>query len=169
MVLAGFAVLATAPAHADSAPVIVIPSRPGVPIIINGRDASYAVVEGDWGLSRPGAVPVAVIGGAPILPNRVYNRRHSYHPRYGHAPERGRMEVDPQGDRALPDAAESFSRSWSTSPNVLPMNDTPRHSRAPAHSLDADQVPATLTDPQTFSQDVAPPYPPDPRRRQRRH
>jgi hypothetical protein len=29
---------------------IVIPGKPGVPIIINGVDASYAVVEGDWGL-----------------------------------------------------------------------------------------------------------------------
>ena len=47
--------LAAAPARADSGPVIVIPSRPGVPVVINGRDASYAVVEGDWGLARPGA------------------------------------------------------------------------------------------------------------------
>ena len=31
---------------------IVIPGRPGVPIIINGVDASYAVVEGDWGLGK---------------------------------------------------------------------------------------------------------------------
>ncbi len=52
--LAGFAAFATALARADSGPVIVIPSRPGVPVVINGRDASYAVVEGDWGLARPG-------------------------------------------------------------------------------------------------------------------
>jgi len=39
-------------ALADGAPVIVIPGRPGVPIIINGVDASYAVVEGDWGLGK---------------------------------------------------------------------------------------------------------------------
>ena len=75
VVLAGFAALAPATARADSGPVIVIPSRPGVPVVINGRDASYAVVEGDWGLSRPGAVPVTVIGGSPILPNPVYTRR----------------------------------------------------------------------------------------------
>ena len=30
----------------------VIPGRPGVPIIINGVDASYAVVEGDFGLGK---------------------------------------------------------------------------------------------------------------------
>ena len=75
LVLAGVAAFAIAPARADSGPVIVIPSRPGVPIVINGRDASYAVVEGDWGLSRPGAGVVTVIGGSPILPNSVYTRR----------------------------------------------------------------------------------------------
>jgi hypothetical protein len=145
--LAGFAALATAPARAEGeGPVIVIPSRPGVPVIINGRDASYAVVEGDWGLSRPGAVPVTVIGGSPILPNPVYTRRNSYHPTYGRAPERGRNEVEPPADRALPDPAESFSRSWST-------------------SSDTDTVPATITDPATFPQNFNPPVIVDPRRR----
>ena len=88
--LAGFA-LAPVPVRADNGPVIVIPSRPGIPIVINGRDASYAVVEGDWGLSRPGAVPVTVIGGSPLVPNSVYRPRNSYIPRYGRAPERGRI------------------------------------------------------------------------------
>jgi len=144
---AGFAALATAPARAEGeGPVIVIPSRPGVPVVINGRDASYAVVEGDWGLSRPGAVPVTVIGGSPILPNPVYTRRNSYHPKYGRAPERGRNEVEPPADRALPDPAESFSRSWST-------------------SSDADTVPATITDPATFPQNFNPPIVVDLRRR----
>src|SRR4051812_19634259 len=78
--------LALASARADSGPVIVIPSRPGIPIVINGRDASYAVVEGDWGLARPGAVPVTVIGGSLVLPNEVYRRRNSYIPKYGRAP-----------------------------------------------------------------------------------
>src|SRR6185437_13337159 len=31
---------------------LVIPARPGVPVIINGIDASYAVVEGDFGLGK---------------------------------------------------------------------------------------------------------------------
>lgn len=35
-------------ALADNGPVFV-PGRLGVPIIINGVDVSYAVVEGDWG------------------------------------------------------------------------------------------------------------------------
>src|ERR1700712_70225 len=128
MVLAGLA--AYAPARADSGPVIVIPSRPGIPVIINGRDASYAVVEGDWGLSRPGAVPVTVYGGSPVLPNEVYRRRNAYIPKYGRAPERGRYEVEPAADRALPEPAEDFSRSWSTSSDTA--------------------APATITDPATF-------------------
>jgi hypothetical protein len=90
------------------------------------------VVEGDWGLSRPGAVPVTVIGGTPILPNAVDTRRHSYHPRYGRAPERGgRMEQEPAADRTMPDPAESFSRSWSTWSDPT--------------------APATIIDPATFS------------------
>ena len=127
--LASFA-LAPALVRADSGPVIVIPSRPGIPVIINGRDASYAVVEGDWGLSRPGAVPVIVIGGSPVLPNEVYRRRNSYIPKYGRAPERGRYEVEPPADRALPEPAESFSREWSTSSDTA--------------------APVTITDPATF-------------------
>jgi hypothetical protein len=157
MVLAGLA--ATAPARADSGPVIVIPSRPGVPIIINGRDASYAVVEGDWGLSRPGAVPVTVFGGAPVLPNPVYARRNSYHPRYGLAPERGRYEIEPEADRALPDPAENFSRSWSTSSDVTPVHGTPWPSsrRPPSfYPADGDAPPPTITDPQTFPESFAP-------------
>jgi hypothetical protein len=160
--LASFA-LAPALARADSGPVIVIPSRPGIPVIINGRDASYAVVEGDWGLSRPGAVPVTVIGGSLVLPNEVYRRRNSYIPKYGRAPERGRYEVEPAADRALPEPAESFSRSWSTSSDVTPANDTPR--RPNRAQPDPDTVPATITDPETFPQNFNPPVIIDPRRR----
>ena len=126
VVLMGLASFAPAPVRAEGeGPVIVIPNRPGVPVIINGRDASYAVVEGDWGLSRPGAGIVTVIGGSPVLPNPVYTRRNSYHPKYGRAPVRGRNEIEPAADRALPDAAESFSRSWSTSSDITPASDTP--------------------------------------------
>ncbi len=145
--------------RADSHPVIVIPSRPGVPVVINGRDASYAVVEGDWGLSRPGAVPVTVYGGSPIRPNPVYEPRRSYHPRYGRAPDRGRHEIEPASDRPMPEPAESFSRSWSSSSDIQPprqetsRNDTP--DRAPQiGSAGSDIVPATITDPATFQQPI---------------
>ena len=38
-------------ARSETGAVLVIPGRAGVPIIINGVDASYAVDEGDWGLA----------------------------------------------------------------------------------------------------------------------
>ena len=47
---------------------IVIPGRPGVPIIINGVDASYAVVEGDWGLGKGAQVQPTIYGGRYIDP-----------------------------------------------------------------------------------------------------
>jgi hypothetical protein len=152
----GLSALAAVPSRADSGPVIVIPSRPGVPVIINGRDASYAVVEGDWGLARPGHGSVTVIGGTHVLPNSVYRDRNSYHPKYGRAPMRGRSEIEPAADRALPDPAENFSRSWSTSSDVTPVNDRPRPPRHDQsyNSDDPDSAPATITDPQTFPQDL---------------
>ena len=46
MVVSGLAAAAAgAPARAsDTGAVIAIPTRPGVPIVINGRDASSAIV-----------------------------------------------------------------------------------------------------------------------------
>ena len=165
LLTAGFA--AAAPARAEGeGPVIVIPSRPGIPVVINGVDASYAVVEGDWGLARPGAVPVTVIGGAPLLPNEVYSRRRSYHPRYGWVPPRGRYEVEPSPDHPLPEPAESFSRSWSTSSDVRPVSEPPRR----ALSINPPgMVPPTITDPQTYPEDFNPAVAVEPRRRSRRH
>ena len=163
------AALTILPAHAgDEGPVIVIPSRPGIPVVINGVDASYAVVESDWGLARPGAVAVTVYGGSPLYPNPVYTRRNSYHPRYGHAPPRGRMEVEPPADRALPDPAESFSRSWSTSSDVQQTSDKPKpqpyRSEQQYDAAPSDSPPATITDPATYPQNL-PPVIIDPRRR----
>jgi hypothetical protein len=169
LMLSGFAAFAALPARAgDEGPVIVIPSRPGVPIVINGRDASYAVVEGDWGLARPGFVGVTVIGGSPIQPNEVYRRRNSYVPKYGRAPERGRNEIEPAADRALPDPAENFSRSWSTSSDVTPVNDArPSNYAPPGYATPGDNapVPPTITDPQTYPQNFNPPVIIDRRRR----
>ena len=69
--------------RADSAPVIVIPSRPGVPLIVNGRDIAYAVLEGDWGLGKSVHVQPTVYPG---------NWRQTYKPAPGHYyPHTGRM------------------------------------------------------------------------------
>ena len=52
-------------AHADSAPVIAVPGHLGVPVIIDGIDATGAEVFGDWGLSRPGHGSLIIEGGTP--------------------------------------------------------------------------------------------------------
>jgi hypothetical protein len=173
----GLTFLASAPIQADSGPVIVIPSRPGIPIIINGRDASYAVVEGDWGLARPGRGTVTIIGGAALGPKDAYTPRGPYHPRDGRPPPLGRNEVEPPPDRELPPPAESFSRSWSSSSEPQAVNDVPR---APyrAQSINPpngdrivppgpDTVSPTVIDPLTYPQDFNPAIIVDPRGQRR--
>ena len=96
---------------------IVIPGRAGVPIIINGIDASYAAVEGDWGLSKGTQVQPTVYGGRYIDP--VPNVGH-YYPSAGHMPGYGRLEVEPPANRRLPQPAESYHQSWSAQSAPLP-------------------------------------------------
>lgn len=108
----------TAAALADSAPVLVIPGRPGVPIIINGVDASYAVVEGDWGLSKNTHVTPTVYGGRYVDP--APNVGH-YYPSLGHQPGYGRLEIEPPANRKLPRPAESYYQSWSAQSTPQPV------------------------------------------------
>lgn len=105
-------------ASADFAPVYVIPSVPGVPIMIGHRDASYAVVEGDWGLGRPNHAGPTIIrnwshDGTPRGTAR-------YFPSMGHQPGYGRLEVEPPPNRPKPARAESFRRNWSAGSGARP-------------------------------------------------
>src|SRR6266513_2229494 len=108
-----FAILAATgcAAVADSGPVIVIPSRPGVPLIVNGRDISYAVLEGDWGLGKGVHVQPTVYGGRAVDPEP--NVGH-YYPSAGRSPGYGRLEIQPPTNRKLPQPAESYYESWSS-------------------------------------------------------
>ncbi len=96
---------------------IVIPGRPGVPVIINGVDASYAVVEGDWGLAQGTHVEPTVYGGRYIDP--VPNVGH-YYPSAGRMPGYGRLEIEPPANRRLPQPAEGYHQSWSAQSAPLP-------------------------------------------------
>ena len=96
---------------------IVIPGRAGVPVIINGVDASYAAVEGEWGLGKNWQVQPTVYGGRYIDP--VPNVGH-YYPSAGHLPGYGRLEVEPPANRRLPQPAESYHQSWSAQSAALP-------------------------------------------------
>ena len=96
---------------------IVIPGRIGVPVIINGVDASYSVVEGDWGLDRRIHVQPTIYGGRYIDP--VPNVGH-YYPSSGRIPGYGRLEIEPPANRKLPQPAESYHQSWSAQSAPLP-------------------------------------------------
>jgi hypothetical protein len=96
---------------------IVIPGRPGVPIIINGVDASYAVVEGEWGLGQGNQVQPTIYGGRYIDP---VPRVGHYYPSAGRMPGYGRLEIEPAANRRLPQPAESYHQSWSAQSAPLP-------------------------------------------------
>jgi hypothetical protein len=106
---------ASGTALADHAPSLVVPGRADYPVMVNGYDASWGVVEGDWGLHRPGFVSPTVIPSpiaAPLAPAK------HFFPSLGAAPYSGRYEIEPPANRALPPPAQSFHRDWSTSSDM---------------------------------------------------
>jgi hypothetical protein len=108
------------PALAGEGFDIVIPGRPGVPIMINGVDASYAVVEGEFGLGKGIHMQPTVYGGRPA--DFEANVGH-YYPSAGHKPGYGRLEIEPPANRKLPQPAESYHKTWtsqSAPPQVQP-------------------------------------------------
>jgi hypothetical protein len=96
---------------------VVIPARPGVPIVINGIDVSYAVVEGDYGLARNWQPPLTIYGGRLVEP--VPEVGH-YYPSLGLRPGYGRLEIEPPANRKLPQPAESYHQSWGAQSQALP-------------------------------------------------
>lgn len=103
----------TSPALAQREPEIVIPGKAGVPVYINGVDASWSVVEGEFGLDRPGLVTPTIIYRPPLavsLPASVPD----YYPKSGRKPGYGRLEVIPPANRPIPPPAPTYYRSWSS-------------------------------------------------------
>jgi hypothetical protein len=105
--------LGAVPARADHHPALIVPGNPTVPVILNGLDASWAVVEGDWGLHRAGHIAPIITFPHPIIVDHWHAR--GYFPITGKRPRYGRLEVVPPANRRLPPPAESFHRYWSTS------------------------------------------------------
>lgn len=110
-------VVSVCPAAAQGVSEFVIPGRPDVPLLINGVDVSWAVVEGDLGLNRPGQVTPTVIYRLPpvVIPYSPAAYGPGYFPRNGERPGYGRLEVVPGPNRRLPPPAPSFRQSWSSS------------------------------------------------------
>src|SRR5437016_2502542 len=95
----------------------VIPGRPGVPVLMNGIDMSYAVVEGDFGLGKGVHNQPRVFGGriVDLEPNVGH-----YYPSAGLTPGYGRLEIEPPANRKLPKPAESYHDSWSAHSDPQP-------------------------------------------------
>ncbi|WP_111418486.1 hypothetical protein, partial [Rhodoplanes roseus] len=134
------ATLATPAVAQDNGPVIAIPGRRDVPVFVNGREASYAVVESDWGLYRAGWLGPNVI--QPMccgLNNPAYNGRRFVHfyPSSGHLPGVGRLEYDPDKNKP-PQPAPAFHESWSAK-----SQDNPATIMPPDYSYDMPGVVVT--------------------------
>jgi hypothetical protein len=123
--IAGF-VFAGPAAYADNEPVVVIPGKPGVPVVIHGVDATGAVVYGDWGLFRPGGA-VVVEGGlwplvaVPAAPEADWPPH--YDPATGRTPAYGRKEIDPGPKRHGP--APAYHKSWVSESQPGPVTEYP--------------------------------------------
>lgn len=128
--LAAAVVLAGTPALADHGPVVVVPSRPDVPVIMDGVDVSGAIVYGDWGLYRPGHGYKKVIEPWPYY-QAVNPPPPGYFPWTGRRPAYGRKEIEPPPNRALPRPAESYHREWSAGSSSAPATEYPPYDPPP--------------------------------------
>jgi hypothetical protein len=113
-------VTTVSPAFAQREPEIVIPGRPDVPVIINGVDARWGVVEGEFGLDRPGLVAPTVIYRPLLQPASAPETVPGYFPRAGRKPGYGRLEVQPPPGAPKPPPAPSYYRSWSSQSGSAP-------------------------------------------------
>lgn len=115
------------PALAQHEPVIVIPGKAGVPVLMNGVDISWSVVEGDFGLDRPIGMTPTVVYRPLLISLPAYlppgPSGPGYFPRTGRKPGYGRLEVIPPPNRPLPPPAPSYYRSWSSESAPGPVTD----------------------------------------------
>jgi hypothetical protein len=121
--VAGSWLFAGAVLASEAGPVIVIPSSPGIPISVFGQDISYAVVEGDWGLDRPGNINPTIIY-RPWQP-RVIGPvpAAAYYPKTGRKPKVGRLERDVPTKQ--PRGAQSYNRGWGVQSDPTPVTIPP--------------------------------------------
>jgi hypothetical protein len=143
---------AALPAYAGEGFDIVIPGRPGVPIIINGVDVSYAVVEGDFGLGQGYHRQPTVYGGRYV--EGEPNVGH-YYPSLGRKPGYGRMEIEPPTNRKLPKPAESYHQSWSA-------ESAPPKPQPPAAEVPLYPPPVIVAPQERVPRERVPGMPPDP-------
>lgn len=112
-------------AVAQGAPEIVVPGKPGVPVYINGIDASWGIVEGEFGLDRPNAPPPTVVWRPYLIPLPYVMR--SYYPASGKRPGYGRLEILPPPNRRLPPPAPTYYRNWLSESAPGPVTEYPAY------------------------------------------
>jgi hypothetical protein len=131
-------------AHAQREPVIVVPGRAGVPVMLWGQDVSGAVIEGEFGLDRPGGANGGVTVIQPLGPYYAgippQPPVDGYYPSTGVQPKVGRKEILPGPNRVLPQPAPSFNRSWTSESPHLPATIPP------------DNPPPVIVAPQIYQQ-----------------
>jgi hypothetical protein len=120
-----FLCLTALSAFAQREPEIVIPGRASVPVYINGVDASWGVVEGEFGLDRPNEVAPTVIWRPNLV--RLPYRVPAYYPMDGKRPGYGRLEVVPAPHHPLPPPARPYYRYWSSDSASGPVTQYPGH------------------------------------------
>ena len=101
---------------------VVVPARPGIPVIINGVEATYGVVEGEFGLGKGVNNQPTIYGGRTV--DAVPNVGH-YYPSLGQRPGYGRFEIEPPPDRKLPKPPPEYHESWSSHSAPLPATSPP--------------------------------------------
>jgi hypothetical protein len=111
--------MTASPALAQREPEIVIPGKAGVPVIINGIDASWGIVDGEFGLDRPGLVAPTVTY-RPLVVSYPTAAPAPFFPKDNKKPGYGRLEIIPPPDRPLPPPAQSYYRSWSSGSGNAP-------------------------------------------------
>jgi hypothetical protein len=116
-------------ALAQRGPEFVVPGKPGVPVMINGVDASWGIIEGDFGLDRPNeAAPVVIY--RPYLISVPFGG-NGYYPADGRRPGYGRLEIVPPRNRALPPPAPKYFRDWSSESEPGPVTQYPAYPTPP--------------------------------------
>jgi hypothetical protein len=113
----------------ESGPVFVVPGRADVPVVYFGRDISGAVVEGDWGLDRPGNTDLTIIYPYPRpLPAYSGPPPLSYFPSMGTQPGYGRREA-PMDRR--PRGGARYRRSYEAESDMIPATAPSTYDHAP--------------------------------------
>jgi hypothetical protein len=108
--LAGLcAAFALEPARAQTGPVIVIPGKPGIPVIMNGLIVDGAVVYGEWGLGKPNNSGLIIEGPVGYA---LPDGSRGYFPATGRQPRVGRQEVEPPPSSRRP-VNTNYHREWS--------------------------------------------------------